>query len=549
MGITLRNPSQDDFNQLKKMLADGKMSPQQFNAMPMDVGYDGPPPQLDAEAKNMLAQMMQQPVTQQQMMLSQAAQQSQPSPQNSNYIQVDGGARQQVGASNGPSPQQLSDQASISKNADGVALSKLVAGGGYQNLNRGQGIIRMTQPDGATEDRYINDASAQGPQAAPMKLYGYGNGTLSSLGNAEADASSSADISRNPVDVPGLGKGYYSKDGRSAIITNSDGSKSQVLLGYDRAGSQAIDAYNMQRQKTQGDIAHTSAETDLVNAKVAEYSKPDAGGNDAVSMSEVVDPKDSSKTLRVDARKYKGGTLGDVGVLGVANAPKLAQGERALPDGTVEQIPGSAAYQKQSLLHGKALASLESVNTKNDNAIAKIDDILSDKNKSAFDNNFGGYTALLTNKLPGDTQDVGQKIESIKNDMKSAGLDIMRAGGGIGSMTEKEWPIVQGMIDAINPKLGLDAARKAFDNVKSYLLKIKENAKDVYSNEWDNTQYGKLAVQKASDKAGGADARPGLIRDSDTSTSMMNAQAAIKSGIPRNVVIQRLRAAGIMDNP
>ena len=133
--------------------------------------------------------------------------------------------------------------------------------------------------------------------------------------------------------------------------------------------------------------------------------------------------------------------------------------------------------------------------------------------------------------------------------MKSAGLDIMRAGGGIGSMTEKEWPIVQGMIDAIDPKLGVDAARKSFDNVKSYLLKIKENAKDVYSNEWDNTQYGKLAVQKAADKTGGADSRPSLIRSNATNQALTEARQALQKGWPRDTVIKRLRDNGIMDNP
>lgn len=536
MGITLRNPSQDDFNQLKKMLADGKMSPQQFNAMPMDVGYDGPPPQLDAEAKNMLAQMMQQPVTQQQMMLSQAAQQSQPSPQNSNYIQVDGGARQQVGTSNGPSPQQLSDQASISKNADGVALSKLVAGGGYQNLNRGQGIIRMTQPDGATEDRYINDAPAQGAQAAPMKLYGYGNGTLSSLGNADADASSSADISRNPVDVPGLGKGYYSKDGRSAIITNSDGSKSQVLLGYDRAGSQAIDAYNMQRQKTQGDIAHTSAETDLVNAKVAEYSKPDAASaNAAVSLSEVVDPKDPSRMLRVDARVYKGGTLGDAGVIGVSGKePTLGKAE----DKKIEGREG-LKLDIQAMRDGyQKLDDLKS--------IPNIDNTPYENLKASIGSSDLGQA--IGNKLGTNEQEIRNEIDASKRRL----LSSIKAATNAGSRefgTNYEMKLWMDSIGNTQRPVGgnLDILNE-FE--KKYITgpEAREAAKKALNNPANANGSSVPNVTDSSNPS--SNAAPALIRTADTSASIKNAQAAINSGKwTRAQAIEKLRAAGIMDTP
>ena len=59
MGITLRNPSQEDFNQLKRMLADGIITADQLANMPTDVSYDTKRPALDSAATNMLSKMMQ----------------------------------------------------------------------------------------------------------------------------------------------------------------------------------------------------------------------------------------------------------------------------------------------------------------------------------------------------------------------------------------------------------------------------------------------------------------------------------------------------------
>lgn len=56
----------------------------------------------------------------------------------------------------------------------------------------------------------------------------------------------------------------------------------------------------------------------------------------APSMSEVVDPKDPTRLLRINAREYRGGSLGDVGVLGVSGkepgAAKREEGKEKAGD-------------------------------------------------------------------------------------------------------------------------------------------------------------------------------------------------------------------------
>lgn len=58
----------------------------------------------------------------------------------------------------------------------------------------------------------------------------------------------------------------------------------------------------------------------------------------APSVSEVVDPKDSTRMLRIDTRTYKGGTLGDAGVLGVSGKEPAAQRKAEMQEGGRRQV-------------------------------------------------------------------------------------------------------------------------------------------------------------------------------------------------------------------
>jgi hypothetical protein len=180
---------------------------------------------------------------------------------------------------------------------------------------------------------------------------------------------------------------------------------------------------------------------------------------------------------------------------------KLGPGERVNQSGTVELVPGTAQYMKQANSHAKDYSSWQAIETKTDNAIKKIDEILDPKNEGAFNSQFGGYNAYMTRLLPGETQDMGARIESLKANMKTAGLELIRAGGSIGQMTEREWPIVQDQLDRLDPKMSEDQARKAFENIKTNFERIRNNARDVYSTEWGNTPFSKIGKSSIPDSA------------------------------------------------
>jgi hypothetical protein len=163
--------------------------------------------------------------------------------------------------------------------------------------------------------------------------------------------------------------------------------------------------------------------------------------------------------------------------------------------GSVRRFEKSGDYDdlvsiKQLSEHAKDFDAVQTAGTRTDQAMKKIDYILDEKNKDQFELNFGGYNAYATSALP-SAQNMKVKIESLKSDLKMAGLELMRSGGSVGQMTEREWPIVQNMIDSIDPRLGEKEARDAFKNIRTYMNNIRDNAKNTYKTNWEQTQFYK----------------------------------------------------------
>lgn len=79
----------------------------------------------------------------------------------------------------------------------------------------------------------------------------------------------------------------------------------------------------------------------------------------APTMSEVLDPKDPTRMLRVDARTYKGGSLGAVGVLGVSGKePTAAKHEEQVGQGrqTVSDLVSQLGTYYDDLAKGGGIA-------------------------------------------------------------------------------------------------------------------------------------------------------------------------------------------------
>lgn len=171
--------------------------------------------------------------------------------------------------------------------------------------------------------------------------------------------------------------------------------------------------------------------------------------------------------------------------------PKLKPGERwNAQTQTVEAVPGSAEYIKQSQLHTKDRSSFTTIKEQRELADKKIDFLLSPKNADAFSNLFGGYTEkFISSKFSGATASAKTQLDSLKSNIKNAGLRLIQQGGKIGAITEREWPILEGMIAGLDPTMKEKDARETLDNIKAFFKRMESNAAEEYQSTWGNTQY------------------------------------------------------------
>jgi len=210
---------------------------------------------------------------------------------------------------------------------------------------------------------------------------------------------------------------------------------------------------------------------------------------------------------------------------------KLGPGERATPEGTVELIPGTKAYNTAAKAHASDSKDAAIVVDKIKAAKDKLKYILSEKNKDGFEYNFGGYyAAYVGQNTPTEAaQNMYAKLESLKADLKAAGLEQLRAGGSIGQITEAEWPIIEKQMDSITPYMGEQAARNALVNIQRRLDNIAERATEAYDMQWGDTQfYSPVKAKDTGDGDGdGGDVGGGGIRDGATATNPQTGERII----------------------
>jgi len=160
------------------------------------------------------------------------------------------------------------------------------------------------------------------------------------------------------------------------------------------------------------------------------------------------------------------------------------------PSQSVVAVPGSDLYINQAGKHAKDLDAVETGNISAEATQKKVKDLLAPTNKDAFNRQFGGYNAYLTRTFPG-AQDERNKLESLKHDLEMAGLTMIKSGGSVGQMTEKEWPIVRDLIGRLNPVMSENEARTVLNEIDARMTAMKQKASNVYNAEWGNTQFNR----------------------------------------------------------
>ena len=153
--------------------------------------------------------------------------------------------------------------------------------------------------------------------------------------------------------------------------------------------------------------------------------------------------------------------------------------------GQAKAIPGSKLFQAESGRHAKDAQGLSSVNQKTAGTISAIDEFLT--TPGALESQFGGgYSGQITKFTNPDAR---AKLGNITAGIRSAGLDMMRQGGSVGTMTEREWPMVEQLMANISNSTSEEEARFQFEKVKAKLKSIQSEADRLYRGEWSGTPY------------------------------------------------------------
>lgn len=140
--------------------------------------------------------------------------------------------------------------------------------------NEPQGFIRN---ESTGETTLLPRPSAQVPRYRMVGVSG--GGGQYDLGEGQG-ALPPVDVARGTIEIPGVGRGQYSRDGRYAIVDDGQGGKTKVVLGYDRAGSMRATAQDLAMQKARLDLEQTQEQTGLLRDKRAML---DMSGSQAAS--------------------------------------------------------------------------------------------------------------------------------------------------------------------------------------------------------------------------------------------------------------------------
>lgn len=174
---------------------------------------------------------------------------------------------------------------------------------------------------------------------------------------------------------------------------------------------------------------------------------------------------------------------------GGPNGLKLKPGERYDPStDTVEIMPGTSLYNDQAGKHAKDLSATQAAKMKRDLAAAKVDEILNPEKPENLRSQFGGYNALASRWLHPDAMNA---VNSLQENLKSTGLDLLKSGGtgGIGAISEAEWPILRDQITKLSPAMSEQQAAQELKRIKDTLDEWQTRINDKYNLQWGNTQF------------------------------------------------------------
>lgn len=163
-----------------------------------------------------------------------------------------------------------------------------------------------------------------------------------------------------------------------------------------------------------------------------------------------------------------------------ANQIKLmiAQMARDAKQNGLTDKPLTAAQQlKQKQAEAKSISGVRQL----DDSVAQTSALIEQIKNHPGLSGATGIRSMLPSVPGSSAKGAENLIDEFKAQTALAGLNLTRQGGGIGAMTEKEWPLVERMVAAIDPKSGKDAMLAQMTKVLAKIEQIRENARMAHS--------------------------------------------------------------------
>lgn len=101
-----------------------------------------------------------------------------------------------------------------------------------------------------------------------------------------------------------------------------------------------------------------------------------------------------------------------------------------------------------------------------------------------------GVRGILPSVPGGKASEVEGQLDSIGNRLKAQGLKVLREGGGIGAITEKEWDILANQVANIDRKRGADYVKGELEKVNLRMREMQRNATQRHYEQFGEEYSG-----------------------------------------------------------
>ena len=363
-------------------------------------------------------------------------------------------------------------------------------------------MSQQPSPSEVTPLRSVDDFSRQAP--APALTGQYQRATP----NALYEMGSPAQPERTEVS-PGLPVDERSRQAAMAQLAMSphpqvkEFYQNQLALAKEARTQQQMDARDAEHTRQFGVTSGISQQMqDLAQRKErndqARYAREDYDKNrqnEAALFEKSVEARakiESDAATRLSNEAIARGHDATSKWNAASQREKPPSGMEIDPRGGFRTIKGSAPFMKEAKFAAADRASLESTQNSYLDMDALVTDMLSDKNKRAFDANFGTFSwatqPVATIGDNGRASNIKKDLDSVLAKVSAQGLAALRQeGGSPGSITENEWKILQGMMTSLSSTSSPEEARKLLGQIRTMMRRSAEskerNYHDLHTDE------------------------------------------------------------------